>query len=404
MKVVQINAVNKFSSTGTNTYELHEYLRREGHESYVFCTNEDTPSENVFRIGNSFDYKLHALLSRITGLQAYYSKYPSKKLIRHLCRLNPDVVLLGNLHGNYINIGYLLKYLGNKNITTVNVLHDCWSFTGHCCHYTKIHCRKWQNECHSCPLLREDNTSYIDRSTKIFRDKKRWFKGVKRLGVIGVSKWIRREAEKSPIFPVNTEFTDIYNWIDLETFRPGDRHACRKELNLSEESFYAISVSHEWSLEKGLDILISLAKKIPTIQILLIGRKPENIEDIPKNLIFTGVISDKHILRSYYVASDVYLNLSSQETFGKVSAEALSCGLPVIAGNNTACPEVVGPCGKIVDLNDFNQITEILNQFISKRIEISREACRKHAIENFDKDKNLSKYLKFFECLLHKKN
>lgn len=403
MKIVQINAVNKFSSTGTNTHELHDFLKKAGHESYVFCTNEDTPAENVFKIGSFFDYKIHALLSRITGLQAYYSNYSTKKLIRHLSRIKPDVVLLGNLHANYINLRSLLKYLGNNSIATVNVLHDCWTFTGHCCHYTKIHCEKWQHECHSCPLLYEDNTSYIDRSTKIFRDKKRWFKDIKGLGVIGVSKWIQSEAEKSPIFPGHTEFTHIYNWIDLETFRPGDGQICRKELNLKEDSFYAISVSHEWSLEKGLALLISLAKKIPAIHFLLIGRKPENIEDIPKNLIFTGVISDKHILRSYYVASDVYLNLSSQETFGKVSAEALSCGLPVIAGNNTASPEVVGACGKIVNLKDLNQIVETLNQFASRQIEIPGEACRKHALESFEKDKNLSKYIKFFERLLDKK-
>ena len=43
MKIVQVNAVYEYSSTGRNTMETHEYLRTLGHESYVFCTNKNIP-------------------------------------------------------------------------------------------------------------------------------------------------------------------------------------------------------------------------------------------------------------------------------------------------------------------------------------------------------------------------
>lgn len=43
MKVVQINAVYEYSSTGRTTMEMHEYLCSQGIESHVFCTNKSIP-------------------------------------------------------------------------------------------------------------------------------------------------------------------------------------------------------------------------------------------------------------------------------------------------------------------------------------------------------------------------
>lgn len=400
MKVVQINAVNRFSSTGTNTYELHKYLIQEGHESYVFCTNENNPADGIFRIGNLFDYKLHALLSRIIGLQGYFSKAATKSLIKQLQRIKPDVVVLGNLHGNYINLKVLFSYLSQNKIAVVNVLHDCWSFTGHCCHYTKIGCKKWMTHCHDCPLLREDNISYVDRSKKIFEDKRQMFHSLHSLGVIGVSNWIKEEAQQSPIFPPHTEFTTIYNWIDLSVFQPLNKYVAREMLGLIPGDYYAISVSHQWSDAKGLTAIVKLAKSIPEVKFILIGEKPE-MPGMPDNIIFPGVVKDKTTLCSYYSASDIYLNFSKQETFGKVSAEALACGLPILSSDKTASPEVVGDCGIIIDTTDMEAVQNGFKKLLSKEFTINRDDYRKRAITLFNKTTNLSSYLNYFKRIIN---
>lgn len=72
------------------------------------------------------DHKLHALLSRITGRQACFSYLATRRLLRELDRINPDAVILRNLHGNYINLPVLLRYLAKKDIVTIPVMHDCW--------------------------------------------------------------------------------------------------------------------------------------------------------------------------------------------------------------------------------------------------------------------------------------
>ena len=399
MKVVQINAVNRFSSTGTNTYELHRYLTQHGLESYICCTNDNNPEDGVFRIGNRLDYKLHALLSRITGLQGYFSQKATKTLVNRLETIKPNVVVLGNLHGNYVNLKILFSYLSQNDVAVVNVLHDCWSFTGHCCHYTKIGCKKWLYHCHDCPLLREDNVSYVDRSNKIFRDKQRMFHSLKKLGIVGVSNWIKNEAQCSPIFPKDTQFTTIYNWIDLCVFYPQDKMAARIQLGLDQDSFYAISVSHQWSDAKGLTAIIKLALSAPEVKIILIGKRPES-SGLPENIIFAGVISDKMFLSLYYSAADVYLNFSKQETFGKVSAEALACGLPIISSNTTASPEVAGDCGVSIDTTNEDAVLSTFREFISGKYSFDRNKCRHRAETLFEKNNNLGMYLKFFERMI----
>jgi hypothetical protein len=116
-------------------------------------------------------------------------------------KLKPDIVHLQNLHGNYINLKRLLTYLGENDIPTVLTLHDCWFFTGMCCHYTVDKCYKWENECFECPQLHKENKSwFFDRTRKIFNDKKKWFCSIPRLAVIGVSDWITNEAKRSFLF------------------------------------------------------------------------------------------------------------------------------------------------------------------------------------------------------------
>ena len=70
MKVLQINAVYKTSSTGRIVFELHQFLIKNDIESYVACAGGEK-SEEIYLIGRNFGQKLHALLSRLSGLQGY---------------------------------------------------------------------------------------------------------------------------------------------------------------------------------------------------------------------------------------------------------------------------------------------------------------------------------------------
>src|SRR5699024_10367578 len=127
-----------------------------------------------------------------------------------------------------------------------------------------------------------------------------------------------------------------YNWLDLEQFYPVDSSDLKKELGL-QDKFIILSVASGWSGKKGLDKIFDLAKGLTEdVAIVLIGHYSLKGKKIPKNILLAGTVRNPQLLSVYYSMSDLYLNMSLEESFGKVSAEALACGTPVIAINSTA--------------------------------------------------------------------
>ena len=140
MRVLQVNAVYKTKSTGRICMEIHNYLQSKGIESYVAYATENTDKSNdpnVFKVGNVFDHKLHAIGYRIDKLQGCHSRIATKILLRKISRMKPDIILTHNLHSNYLHVGLFLKGLKDLHIPVVVDLHDCWFLTGGCYHYTE---------------------------------------------------------------------------------------------------------------------------------------------------------------------------------------------------------------------------------------------------------------------------
>ena len=148
MKILQINAVNAIKSTGRTCLEMSNYFNDNGHNCVTaYSMGPSVNAEKEFIIGTAFDRKAHALLSRLFGMQGYFSRSATKNLIAYIKIFSPDVVILRNFHSNYINLPMVLKFLAKNNISTVVVLHDCWFYTGKCCHYTIAGCYKWKSGC-----------------------------------------------------------------------------------------------------------------------------------------------------------------------------------------------------------------------------------------------------------------
>lgn len=400
MKLVQINANYNKSSIGRTTAELHSWLLSNGHESYVFTPQYDAQGKNVYAVGNLLDHKLHSIMSRLTGLQAYFSIISTHKLIRKLDDIRPDIIHLRNLHGNYINLPLLLSYISKNDIACVITLHDCWLFTGHCCYYTKANCDKWKTGCHDCPTIKEDNPSwFFDFSKKIYNDKKRLFSNIKRLAVLGNSKWTMNQAEQSML--KNASIVEyVYNWIDQEKFYPRNTFEFWKNLNIQDTDFVILGVCDGWSQKKGLDVFLEIAKLLPDYKILLVGGIREEIT-LPSNIINIDKTHNNDELCEYYTHADVLLNPSLQETFGKVSAEALCCGTPIVVNRATANPELVGEgCGYIVDNNNIHEYLKYIKIIQGKGKKGYSDAAIRFAAENFDKETNILANIEIYTRLI----
>lgn len=399
MKVIQINAVYGHGSTGTIVQDIEHQCVKYGIDCYVASPDKNViKARHNYLIGSFFDHKLHALLSRISGKQAYFSLWSTKKLIRYLDEVKPDIVHLHNLHSNYINLCKLLKYLANKDIRVILTLHDCWFYTGGCTHYTHANCNKWKKSCGNCPQRYVEFPALIyDASSEILKDRKTLFGAIKRLNVVGVSQWITDEG-KQTVFK-NAKCLTIYNGIDTVFFHPVDSDF-RKKHNL-EGKFLILAPANKWFLPVNIETLRFISQSLLDEDMVMIfignGAKKEFLNS---NMINIGYVSSKEELRDIYSSVDVMVNCTREESLSLLNLEVQACGTPVITYSNTGVKETVdGKCGFAVDNGNLDKLVEKVKQIKRDGKSAYTFFCVKWIKDKFDIKKNYIQYIKLYESI-----
>ncbi len=400
MRIVQINAVYGVGSTGRIARDIAAQLRKQGDEAYVFWAIEGREDGNaqLLRVGNTPDHKLHALLRRIDGKQGWHSKAATRKLCRELLAIKPDVVHLHNLHSNYIHLPELLRFLGEEKIPTLITIHDSWMFTcGYCAHYIYHNCDQWDKGCENCPAVRK---ALRKNGARMYRSKEELYGRIPVLAVNGVSRWTTAAAEQGMLKSAKIS-TTIYNWVDTALFKPqDDTAAVREKYGIPAHHKLILGVSQGWSENKGLAEFLKIADEMrDEATVILVGED----RGVPKreNLKCIGFTHNQQELIGLYAAADVFVNPSRAETFGLVTAEALSCGTPVIAYNNTGSAELVAAqCGALAADGDAEQLVSLTRRVLENPKETYTQACRQWVLENFEKQTQVQKYVDLYETIL----
>ena len=395
MKVLIINCVCGTGSTGRIVSELWKLLKAEGHEAkvaYGFGNAYVVAKEDLYCINNKFGYYLHNAISRLTDRAGFYSTYHTLKLVSFIKHYKPDVVHLHNLHGYYINIRILFKYLSTIRVKVVWTLHDCWAITGHCVHYSYEGCYKWKVECHDCPLKKTYPQSlFLDQSKRNFLEKKKLYAAISDLTITTPSEWLASVVRQSVLLG-GRHIVAIPNGIDLNVFKPTSSNL-RQEYGIKDTDTLLLGVSSVWYLKKGYDDFKRLAKIMPdNYKLMLVGLTKEQILDMPENVIGIERTNNINELVAIYTMADVFLNLSYEETMGLVTAEALACGTPAIVYDKTAVPEVVDEkSGYVVSAGDIETVLKL----IDKVKEFNMEDCINRA-SDYSADKQYVKYLTLY--------
>lgn len=398
MKILQIDSINEFSSTGRTTSQLHKYLLSQGHESYIAACNVET-SGNYIKLCTSVSQHVHSFLSHLLGKQGYFSFFDTHRLLKQIDRIAPDVVHLRVLHSNCINFPLLLKYLSSNRIPTVITLHDCWYFTGHCCYFTDTNCVNWKSKCGHCPDIKRWNKSwFFDNSSSNLKDKYKLFSGIEKLAVIGVSDWITAFIKDS-ILKDAYIIRRIYNWVDINQFKPC-KSDLRNKLKIGSK-FFVVSISKTWSIEKGILDIKEIASKLPDFVFVIVGHLPENFFPLPQNIILVGSITSVKDLSQFYSEADLFLNPSARETFGKVTAEALSCGTPVVAYDVTATSELVSEdCGVLIPYHNVSGLIDGVKKVHDKGKTAYSDKCRAFAKAQFDPSFLMEQYISLYNEMI----
>lgn len=397
-KVLAINVTANWGSTGKIAEQIGGLAEKEGWECYLAFGRACNPSRlRTFRVGWGLEVKVHYFINRFLDSEGLGSRCATRKLIRFIDKIKPDIIHLHNIHGHYLNYPMLVKHINKRGIPVVWTLHDAWIITGHCYLFGGTGCEKWETECHHCPMAFKYG---LDRSRQNIRRKKRLFTSLKQVELVTVSNWLKNVIGKSFMkdYPCRT----IYNGIDLNVFRPRVSD-WKKRLGL-EARYMILGVATAWDERKGFNDYMKLATLLPpSYTIMLVGLTDDMITKLPQNVMGMGKTKSQEELAALYSIADVVTSLSVSESMGMTPVEGMACGTPAIVYDNTAQPELVTPeTGKIVKTGDVAAVKEAILELCTKGKSYYSEACRERVITHFDKNNNFREYLELYNEIIGK--
>ena len=384
MKVLMINSVCGIRSTGRICTDLAKVLEEQGHTVKIAYGREIVPKEfekYAVRIGTNLDVYFHVLQSRLFDNSGFCSTSATKKFIKWVREYNPDVIHLHNLHGYYINIEVLFKYLKEEfKGKIIWTLHDCWAFTGHCAYFDYVNCSKWKNECCNCPAIKDYPKSHVDNVKRNFKKKEELFTGLNNLIIVTPSKWLSDEVNKS--FLKNYPVQVIHNGIDTNVFKP-TKSNIKEKYNIKNKKI-VLGVSSVWDRRKGLEYMVDLSRTLDeTYIVVVIGITKKQQKNLPPNML--GILHTNSIkeLVEWYSAAEVFVNPTLEDNYPTTNLEAISCGTPVITFDTGGSPESAIVYGTMVEKGDVKAVCNLImqNGFVNKNYTFPIETMIERYIE-----------------------
>lgn len=398
MRVLQITAYSGWGCTGRIAVGIHNALVAEGHESQIAWGRKNTAPENLptIKIGNKLDQQIHGLYTRVTDKCGFGSKRVTRDFLKQIDDYKPDLIQLHILHGYYINLELLFKYIEERNIPTVWTFHDCWAFTGHCPYFDLVGCEKWKTGCSECPQKAHHPTSWVlDNSKWNWEKKKELFTSVNNMTIVTPSEWLAGLVKQSFLKECKVEV--INNGINLNNFKP-QTSEIRDKYNLG-DSILVLGVSSTWAASKGLDDFIRVSRALPSnYKIILVGVSAKQKEGLPQNIVGIERTDNIRELAALYSEANVFVNPTYEDNFPTTNIEALACGTPVIAYRTGGAREAAGNvCGKIIEKGNVPELVAYLKN--KEWEKFSADSCVKYS-KQYDEKKCFAKYVGLYQRIL----
>lgn len=408
-RLLQINPVLRVNtSTGRIMQEIGELAMQNGWESYIaYSRGRDgiKPCRSqLISVGNRWSVAWHGLETRFLDRHGLASDSATRRFVKQVKELNPDVIHIHNIHGYFLNYKILFDFLAKSGIPVVWTIHDCWLYTGHCYYYSFVGCNKWQTGCHHCSQKREFPASWLfDRSRQNFIDKKEAFTqlATDQLTIVPVSEWIMGEMRQS--FLKEYRFQVIHNGINTDVFTVCDSIRVRTRYGLGNKHIL-LGIASIWSREKGWFDFMELAKLLRDDEVIvLVGVKPEAKKQLPANIVGIARTENVGQLAELYSAADAFINPTWQDNYPTVNLEAIACGTPVITYRTGGSIEAVTEkTGLVVDQGDVEGLLNAFRMVVRRGKEYYEKQCREYALAHFRKEDRYQEYLDLYQRLTNR--
>lgn len=345
MKYVQLNAYGNAWAESI-IFKKHRMLIATGNESWVFWARANhKQDDHMIKIASYPEVCVDVLKTRIDGRAGFHSKGITRRLLKMLDVIDPDVVHLHVLCGYWVNVEMLFEWLASHHCQVKWTLHDCWAFTGHCYHFTAVNCTQWKTGCankESCPQLHSyPETLAGNESVQwSYANKKRLFTMLpkERMELITPSKWLAELVTESYLskYPVKV----VNNTINREIFKP-TKSDFRDKYGL-EDKFIILGVASKWTEKKGLGDFIKLSNDLnDKYCVVLVGLSEKQIKSLPNKIIKIAKTDSLNELVEIYSASNILFNPTIEDNYPTVNLEAEACGTDVITYDTGGCRETI---------------------------------------------------------------
>lgn len=240
-----------------------------------------------------------------------------------------------------------------------------------------------------------------------FDIKRRAINSCSSLFIVSLSRGMQQFCKKTDFLAALSNII-IPNAIDSACYHPYGRSEARRMLNLASDDilvgFVCCALGEK---RKGLMLALDAIQILnedekrqfvgKRIRLLCVGKDDICIDSL--DIIKLGTVVDKDRLSMAYSAADIFLNASSQESFGKTIIEALYCGIPVVSTPVGIAPEIIGRhngclCSERTPCSIASAIMSVLTTTYNKI------AIRNAAIRRFAPEKVAAQYVTLYKSIL----
>lgn len=192
--------------------------------------------------------------------------------------------------------------------------------------------------------------------------------------VISVSSRMADEAEKLGV--LRHRLHVIPNGVDPELFQPRDKEECRKVLGLPLDGRLLVTVAHLGHRKGHHEVIHALAGLPKDVRLVIVGGPaqggtPDGLRDVARSvgvedrLILSGR-QDYGRIPLYYNAADAGVLASYREGCPNVVLESLACGIPVVATDVGAVPDIlpVPKAGRIVPAEQVDPLRQAIHEVL----------------------------------------
>ena len=388
-----------------NGYQLHQALRGRNWDSSMLVVEKQSDDPRVHahtRIGGTFAWGLYAA-ERVSSLQGLLSPLALTIPLRR-CFRDADVVHWHLVYPHYVSLP-LMPFLSRRR-PTVWTLHDPWALPGHCVH--PLECTRWRTGCGHCPDLERNFTVWSDTTAMIWNVKRRVY-ARSPITLVVASRWMKDRVEASPLLS-HLACHVIPFGLDLETWRPLDRNACRSRLGIPADAkvvAFRMPGGAKHRLAKGIPWLVEAMQRLSpgTASHLIVFDDRGQLVALQDRyrILELGWLEDEQRMAEALAAADVFVMPSLAESFGLMTLEAMACGTAVIASEGTAMAELIRPplAGVCVPPRDSAALAQVLTDLLGDepRRRAMGDAGRRIVESEYSATAYLASHMRLYEAL-----